>query len=129
MRTYIDEDGEDVDGDWVQERIEKQYFIDRKGICHKWKGTAKESKEYTSLHYGIAEQLFPDMDYPDDYLMKEGWVMMGSSCYTQPVMHCMPTQAQIDTLFDLGRLDRLGILHDGWYLSMKDYEIATAKNF
>jgi len=30
MRTYIDEDGEDIDGDWVQERIEKQYFIDRK---------------------------------------------------------------------------------------------------
>ena len=120
---YYDEDGEEISA-YTLERIETQYFIDTEGKEHRWAGTIKEADRYSSLHYGIAEKLFPKVDVPDDYVMdKLGWVMMGSSVYTTPIIHKKPTQAQIDKLFDLGKLDRLCFLYDHSYPNWEKYKI------
>lgn len=96
-----------------KERLDEQYFIDREGKSHKFKGDLHG--EYVSIHYEIANALYPNVPDSDDYLMKLGWVMMGSSAYTQPVIHIKPSQAQINVLGELGKLERLGVLENGYY--------------
>lgn len=96
------------------ERLENQYFIDSTGTEHKFLGDAENT---VSIHYEIARSIYPDDDRPDDKLMELGWILMGSSVYSSPIIHKEPTQAQIDTLHNKGLLKRLCILNNGFYLN------------
>jgi len=123
-KIYYDEDGEEISS-YTIEKIDTQYYIDTEGKERRWKGTEREAEDgYTSLHFGIAEQEFPDIEYPDDYIMdKLGWVMMGSSCYHSPIIHKPPTQAQIDKLFDIGKLKWLCFKHKDSYPNWEKYKV------
>ena len=55
--------------------------------------------------------------HPKDFAMKQGWVMVGSRVYSEPIMQHEPTQAQIDTLYDLGLYRRLNILEGDFYIN------------
>lgn len=83
----------------IKERIESEFWIDPEGKIHKWKGSLKGSDEYMSLHYGIVAMIFKNLEHPDDYCTKLGWMKIGSpaKCISQA-----PTQAQLNTLDKLG---------------------------
>ncbi len=118
MLDWMDDDDKRMHLDDMKKRVDTQFFIDRRGRIHKYKGDMME--EVVSIHYKIADVLYPGMDYPDDHLMKLGWVMMGSSVYSTPITHKKVSQSQLDTLFDLGKLDRLTILDCSHYVSYKN---------
>ena len=104
------------------DRVNEEYFIDPFGKIYKYKGD-DDLEEIISLHYEIAAEIYPNEKYPDDKLMKLGWLQIGSSCYNSPIMHKLPTQAQINTMDLQGeRLDRLCILIDGYYVKFKDLD-------
>ena len=108
-----------------KERIEKQYWINTRGRIIKYKGD--DAWDLPSLHYEIAIREFPKLEANNrgqtDYLLKLGWIMIGSTAYHKPIAHKLPTQKQLDTLFDNPhQLERLGILHKGHYIKLKDYE-------
>jgi len=96
-----------------ENRKKEQYFIDTNGKCHKFKGNAED---VVSIHYQIAIKLYPDTRRPDDILMNLGWILMGSSVYSAPIIHKEPTQSQINKLDSLGEFRRLTILKDGFYV-------------
>ncbi len=102
-------------------RAKTQYFIDRRGKVHKYKGDME--REMVSVHYQIAHALYPDSERPVDILMNLGWIMVGSSCYHAPIIHKKPTQAQINKLDSLGLYLRLTFLHDGRYVNYDKYQI------
>ena len=106
-------DDEEYNIKFNSERVQTQYWIDRNGTIHRYKGLLEES--ITSMHYQIAHSFFPNETYPEDHCMKKGWVKMGSVVYVIPIMHKEPNQRQIDTLYDLGQLDRLHIEDNGIY--------------
>jgi hypothetical protein len=94
------------------DRLQEQYFIDLQGNVHKY--TLKEGEdieEIYSIHLHIAEDLFPNVHNPDDYVCRLGWITIGSSVYSTPVCEKEPTQAQINTMFTLGLLNRLCVLN------------------
>ena len=91
----------------------QQYWIDRKGNIHKFKGDM--SKEYVSLHYQIAQKLFPTKENPEKHLEVEGWIKVGSLVYNHPIIYKLPSQPQIDILFDLDLLNRLFIEENGYF--------------
>ena len=95
------------------ERVDKQYYIDRKGNVVKYDGPLDE--EIVSIHYMIAQSIYPDQRDPERILLRLGWVLVGSTVYCQPIAHKKPSQKQLDTLFDLGMIDRIGVLKDGFY--------------
>lgn len=103
-----------------ENRKENQYFIDTIGKVHKFKG---DDEDIISIHYEIAHKLYPNSERPDDLLMKLGWIMVGSSCYHQPIIHCKPTNAQLNKLFDLKLYDKLCFLYKGEYPNFKKYGI------
>lgn len=82
----------------ARKRVNSQYFIDTKGKTHKFKGELKEASKSTSLHLKIAFNLFPEIDYPEDYLLDNGWILVGSTVYNCPIIHKKPTEAQIISL-------------------------------
>lgn len=85
-----------------EEMIQKQFFIDPNGKIKKWRWGLEAATEWVSLHAGIAERLCPDnIEHPTDYLHNLGWIAIGSSAYGNRVKN-EPTQAQINTLYDLG---------------------------
>jgi hypothetical protein len=88
-----------------KERKATEFFIDRNGNVKRYKG--KLSSEIISMHYRIANELFPELKTPDDYVMELGWVMVGSSVYNCPVIHKKPTDKQVKTLEKLKLFDRL----------------------
>lgn len=108
-----------------QERVDNEYWIDAKGRVVKYKGPkpeiidegtpyAFEDDQIVSLHYEIAKAEFPDLEYPDDYVEKKlGWIKVGCFAYGCPIIRKEPTQKQIDTLFDLGLLDKLQVDRGG----------------
>jgi hypothetical protein len=105
-----------------KERIDKQFFIDKKGIVHKYKGSMYA--EITSMHYHIAQKLFPKIVYPkspDDYVMSLGWILVGSSVYHCPIIHKKPTDLQIKTLKDLDLFDYLCFLYTSKRDGSKSY--------
>lgn len=102
-----------------EDRRKEQYFIDRDGRCHKFKG--KGINDIVSVHYEIAKSLYPHLDSPDDALMKMGWVMIGSSVYNSPIIDKKPSQAQINKLHALGLYSRLCFLHNGSYPNYEKY--------
>ena len=70
-----------------------------------------------SPHYAVAESLLPHHEYPDDALMKLGWVKVGSSVYSRPIIDRPPTQAQINTLSELYLLSRLLVNNGTSYIN------------
>lgn len=84
------------------EMIDKMYWIDIVGKLHKYKGDWNFSELGSSLHYLIADALFPDVENPEDYLYDLNWIAIGSDVYGNRIKH-PPNQAQIN------RLDKLGI--------------------
>ena len=85
-----------------KERVEKEYFIDTNGKIHKWKGSLKELHEYCSTHWLIASKIMGNESRNvDDCLFNLGWIKVGSACGNFLQIKNEPTQAQINTLFDL----------------------------
>lgn len=97
-----------------KERKQKEYWIDRSGTIHKFIGDL--SKEYASLHSEIATQLYPESNRPTDILMNLGWVMVGSTVYSHPIIHKKPSQSQINKLDELGLYKWLTFQHNGYYI-------------
>lgn len=94
---------------FTKERIDTQYFIDTEGRIHKWKGTIKEAADWNSLHSLIADK----KGTSPDVLHNLGWIMIGAAAYGTRIKG-EPTQAQINTLFDMGRKrirDSYGVLY------------------
>lgn len=83
------------------QRYKRQYWIDTNGKIHNWKGAPKRAKEIISFHYEIAHKLYPDAKHPDDVLYSLGWIAVGVTSYGT-IIKKEPTQAQINTCFDLG---------------------------
>jgi len=107
-------------------RVEKEYWIDRRGRVLKYQGAIERT--LISMHYEVAKEAFPELEYPKDHVMKKGWVMVGSTCYGCPMVDRKPTASQLKTLTELGLLDRLHFKykhHDGdiHYVSYKKYGI------
>ena len=93
---------------------EEKYWIDRQGKLRKYQGDLSET--IISMHYEIAVQEFPKIpNVNTDHLFYLGWIMIGSSCYSQPIIHKKPSQKQLDVLYDLNLLKRLGILMKEFY--------------
>lgn len=101
-------------GNRHEDRKENQYWIDPTGAEHRFIGDAEN---IVSIHYEIANSLFPNTNRPDDILITKGWVLVGSSVYDSPIIHKEPSQGQIDTLHDKGLLNKLCFLKDGFYLN------------
>ena len=98
----------------LKERRDTEYYIDTEGNVHKWKRTLNELSYYTSTHYAIAKTFYPESDYPEDILYNLNWIAIGSAASIGNRIKSEPTQAQINTLFDLGykRIkDSYGKLH------------------
>jgi len=102
-----------------KKRKEKEYWIDRSGKIHMFKGDL--SQEYASFHREIATQLYPESNKPTDILMNLGWIMVGGTVYSDPIIHKAPSQAQINKLDELDLYKHLTFLHNGYYISYKKY--------
>lgn len=96
------------------ERVDNEFWIDRSGKVHKYKGDLSET--IISFHHEIAQVLFPQSTRPTDALFNLGWCAVGSVVYNIPIMHKEPSQAQLNTLDELGWLNRLNILDNGYYV-------------
>ena len=111
-----------INYDYNIERIETQFFIDREGVVHKY--TGRKDVEIISIHYKIAEKLFPEIsfpDSPDDHVMDLGWVMCGSSVYECSIIHKKPSTAQLDKLKELGLYKRFCFLYKNEYPNYDKY--------
>ena len=102
-------------------RQKNEFFIDRYGKVIKYTGDL--DRDICSIHSEIASQIYPDAKYPSDVLMKRGWVMVGSSVYSTPIINIKPTQSQLNTIDKLGLYDRLHFSHEGFYVSWQKYGI------
>jgi len=102
------------------ERCNSQYWIDRSGKIHKYKGSL--NRECVSIHYEIVNTLFPDVPHAKQYVEKLGWCMVGSTVYSTPIIEIKPSQAQINTLDKLGLYDRLCIPYEGYMINYKENE-------
>ena len=107
--------------EWNKKRQKNEFFINRYGKVIKYNGDL--TGEICSFHSEIASQVFPNTDYASDTLMKLGWVMVGSSAYSTPIINKKPTQAQINKLDKLGLYDILHFSHEGFYINWKEYGI------
>jgi len=86
----------------TRDRVEKEYFIDPNGKIHKWKGSLRELYEWCSTHALIAHTITGmESGAAKDYLVKLNWIIVGSACGNFLQIENEPTQAQINTLFDL----------------------------
>lgn len=104
-----------------QERVEKEFYIDQFGKLRKFKGDLYE--EYVSIHYEIAHQEFPKMQFPDDYVKNVlNWIMIGSICHNTVIIEEVPSQAQMNTLYCLDLLERLCISFEGFYINYIENE-------
>jgi hypothetical protein len=102
------------------ERREIEFWIARDGKVHKYNGPLDE--EIVSMHSEIANELFPNHPRPKDMMMKTGWLMMGSVVYSTPIIDIAPSQAQLNTLFELDewQFKRFCFLHNGYYLNYEE---------
>lgn len=92
-------------------RQKTQYWISPSGRVHKYTGDLGLS--IISMHYMIASEIHPDLVDPEIQLEGDGWIKVGCTAYSTPMIRTQPTQKQIDTLFDLEMLDRLHIMEKG----------------
>jgi len=58
----------------MEQKIEREYWIDLYGKSHKYKG---QNFNIRSVHYEIADALYPESDDPKTDLFKLGWVCIG----------------------------------------------------
>jgi hypothetical protein len=98
-----------------ENRRKEQYWIDTVGKIHRYKG--KDIEDVVSIHGTIARELYPDSNRPTDVLMNLGWIMMGSTVYSHPIIHKEPTQSQINKLDKLNEYKRLCILENDFYVN------------
>lgn len=77
------------------ETAETEIWIDLDGKVHK---NEIYTPDLVSHHAEYAKQLYPDMDFPEDYLMRLGWIRV--SVISGICSGKEPTQAQLNTLFD-----------------------------
>lgn len=70
----------------------------------------------------IAKDLFPELNHPDDFVRRIGWVIVGSTVYKEPVCDKVPTQAQLNKLDRLELLDSLQVLDNGYYYNYLRYK-------
>lgn len=84
----------------AKKKINSEFWIDTLGKCHKFKGSLRDADGVVSFHYEIALRIHPDLEYPDDHLHEIGWLAVGGGCGSR--LKGEPTQAQINTLTDLG---------------------------
>lgn len=103
-----------------KKRIEYQYWIDRAGKVHKFNGDL--TCTYVSLHSEIASELYPESNRPTDILMNLGWIMVGSTVYSHPIIHKKPSQAQINKLDELELYDSLTFQYNGYYIPYNKYQ-------
>jgi len=96
----------------LQDKIDKEYWIDTFGHEYKYSGNLS-IKTIISIHHEIAKIILPNAEYPKDVLMKQGWILMGSTCYHANVIHKYPTQSQINALDKMNQLYKLLVL-DGY---------------
>jgi len=90
-------------------RTDKEFFIDCNGKIYKYHGT--DAENITSIHNAIAAELYPDIKHPVEFVMRKGWILVGSVAYNGSLLiHKQPSQSQVDILFDLNMLDYLYIL-------------------
>jgi len=59
------------------------------------------------MHSMIARQCFPELENPKDYIMNLGWIEIGSTVYSVPVIHRKPTEKQIQKLKKLDKFQYL----------------------
>jgi hypothetical protein len=93
--------------------IDNCFWIDPDGKIQKWDKTWRNLGDYSSVHYAIARRMLPKVKFPkspDDVLLTLGWIIIGSASGGN-LIRKYPTQAQINTLYDLGK-KRLSILDD-----------------
>ena len=83
-----------------KEKEKTHFWINTYGECVYFSNYDSEIG-YPSFHYEIACREFPNEKDPEDKLMDLGWIKVGSVVYHVPYSIKEPTQAQIDTLFDL----------------------------
>lgn len=103
-----------------KERIKSEFFIDRNGKKIKFKGNLEE--EVISMHSRIASHCFPDLDRPQDYVLKTlGWVMVGSTVFSCPVTYRKPSEKQIEVLKKLKLFHRLIFEYRGEDPGMKGF--------
>lgn len=103
-----------------QKRKQREYWIDRRGKIHKFQGDM--TLNYTSIHYEIARRLYPESNRPTDILMELGWVLVGSTVYSHPIMNKPPSQSQINKLDKLGLFRFLSVMNNGSYISFEKYQ-------
>lgn len=122
-----DDELDENDLESARERIANQFWIDRDGKEYHWQGSLEDAWDMISLHYEIVYELFPDVENPKDYVMNLGWILVGSTVYSCPIINKKPSQAQIDKLFDLGLYKRLCILQGRYYPKYDDVKDAFEK--
>ena len=83
--------------DFHKNRIEEQFYISPDGKIHKYKLGINNIKNSLSVHYEIAKSLYPNLEYPDDYLYNLNWIIVGSYAHGLRIKN-EPSQAQINTL-------------------------------
>jgi len=102
------------------ERKKNQFFIDRHGRKKTFKGDLK--REIISMHNEIAYQYFPDINKPQDYILKDlGWIMVGSTVFNCPVTYRKPTEKQIETLKKIKKFHRLIFPYEGENPELKGF--------
>ena len=84
----------------LQKTIALEFWLDPEGVCHKFKGSLADADEVVSFHYEIAHHLYPELEHPEDFCYHRGWIAIGG--FTGYRLKYEPTQAQINTLVDLG---------------------------
>ncbi len=117
----MDEEEKQYNIETNTDRQANQYFIDRRGKVYKYTGDL--SREIISMHNEIAEPMFPESNHPAQILMDMGWVMVGSSVYSCPVINKTPSQSQLNKLFDINPMlfQRLCIEYHGYYMNYQEY--------
>lgn len=122
LKPVVVDDCDDTDTQFNKNRIDKQFFIDRDGVIRKYTGDLKD--RIISMHYRIADDLFPGMDYPDDYVCKKlGWILCGSTVYNTPICYKKPNATQIKTLIDLDMYSYLCFPYKGNMVRYNKYGI------
>lgn len=92
-------------------RKDSQYFIDRLGnIIRLPQEKCSYIIDIGSVHYEIANYYYPELKYPDDYVMNLGWVLVGSSVYSVPYSLKVPSSRQVRTLKSLKMADRFFLM-------------------
>jgi hypothetical protein len=90
------------------EKVDSDFWINRIGKILR---LPKDVTEYdpqtllSSIHYCIAQYYYPKVDYPVDLVNKLGWIAIGHISGIRNQKYKNPTQAQINILDAIGKLD------------------------